>query len=226
MMTNLFSIFDPSTSTLTSLNWISLVIPLLMTQYNYWFIPSRINMMWSLLNKFMFIEFKMLTKKSLFINLIVFISLMKLILIINLIGLFPYIFTPTSHMNINLSLSLSLWISFMIYGWLTNTNKMFTHLVPTNTPTVLMNFMVVIESISNIIRPWTLAIRLTANMLAGHLLLSLLGDSMGHFMIMIPMMIIVQNMLFILEISVAMIQSYVFSILSTLYFNESNYDNH
>nr|ANM47949.1 ATP synthase F0 subunit 6 [Andrena camellia] len=226
MMTNLFSIFDPSTSTMTSLNWISLMIPLMITQYNYWYLPSRMNMMWSMLNKFMFIEFKMLTKKSLYINLIIFISLMKLILIINLMGLFPYIFTPTSHLNINLALSLSMWISFMMYGWLMNTNKMFIHLVPMNTPTVLMNFMVMIESISNIIRPWTLAIRLTANMLAGHLLLSLLGSSMSHFLMMIPMMIIIQNMLFMLEISVAMIQSYVFSILSTLYFNESNYDNY
>nr|ALO64693.1 ATP synthase F0 subunit 6 [Andrena angustior] len=225
MMTNLFSIFDPSTSMFTSMNWISLAIPLTLMQFNYWFIPSRLNMMWSMLNKFMFIEFKLLTKKNLFINLIIFISLMKMIMLFNLMGLFPYIFTPTSHLNVNLSLSLSLWMSFMIYGWWINTNKMFTHLVPMNTPTMLMNFMVMIESISNIIRPWTLAIRLTANMLAGHLLLSLLGNSMGHFLMFIPIMLIIQNMLFILEISVAMIQSYVLSILSTLYFNESNYDN-
>nr|ALO64385.1 ATP synthase F0 subunit 6 [Andrena subopaca] len=223
MMTNLFSIFDPSTSTVTSLNWISLMIPLMIMQYNYWYLPSRMNLMWSLLNLLMFIEFKLLTKKKLYINLIIFISLMKMILLFNLFGLFPYIFTPTSHLNVNLTLSLSLWISFMIYGWTINTNKMFIHLVPMNTPTVLMNFMVLIESISNIIRPWTLAIRLTANMLAGHLLLSLLGNSMGHFLIIIPIMLVIQNMLFILEISVAMIQSYVFSILSTLYFNESNY---
>nr|ALO64522.1 ATP synthase F0 subunit 6 [Andrena semilaevis] len=223
MMTNLFSIFDPSTSTVTSLNWISLMIPLMIMQYNYWYLPSRMNLTWSLLNKFMFIELKLLTKKKLYINLIIFISLMKMILMFNLLGLFPYIFTPTSHLNVNLTLSLSLWISFMIYGWTINTNKMFIHLVPMNTPTVLMNFMVMIESISNIIRPWTLAIRLTANMLAGHLLLSLLGNSLSHFLIIMPIMVMIQNMLFILEISVAMIQSYVFSILSTLYFNESNY---
>nr|YP_009652901.1 ATP synthase F0 subunit 6 [Andrena chekiangensis]QCG69814.1 ATP synthase F0 subunit 6 [Andrena chekiangensis] len=222
MMTNLFSIFDPSTSTFMSLNWISLMIPLIMMSFNYWMIPSRINMMWIVLNKYMFTELKMLMKMNMFINLIIFISLMKMIMMFNIIGLYPYIFTPTSHLNINLTLSLSLWISFMIYGWLMNTNKMFTHLVPMNTPTILMTFMVLIESISNIIRPWTLAIRLTANMLAGHLLLSLLGSSMNNFLIIIPMLIIIQNMLFILEISVAMIQSYVFSILSTLYFNESN----
>nr|ALO64561.1 ATP synthase F0 subunit 6 [Andrena dorsata] len=226
MMTNLFSIFDPSTSMFTSLNWISLMMPLMIMNFSYWLIPSRMSFMWASLNKFMFIEFKLLTKKSMFINLIIFISLMKLILLFNIFGLFPYIFTPTSHLNVNLALSLSLWISFMIYGWSINTNKMFIHLVPMNTPSVLMNFMVMIESISNIIRPWTLAIRLTANMLAGHLLLSLLGNSMSKFVVILPIMLIIQNMLFILEISVAMIQSYVFSILSTLYFNESNYDKY
>lgn len=226
MITNLFSIFDPSTRIFISLNWIRLTIPILLIQYKYWLIPSRINILWSSINKFIFIEFKLLTKKKILINLIIFIRLIKIILLFNLLGLFPYIFTPTSHLNVNLALSLSLWIRFMIYGWWTNTNKIFIHLVPINTPTVLINFIVIIESIRNIIRPWTLAIRLTANILAGHLLLSLLGNSIGHFLIIIPIILIIQNILFILEISVAIIQSYVFSILRTLYFNESNYDNY
>ena len=224
MITNLFSIFDPSTRTITSINWIRIIIPIIIINFNYWYLPSRINIIWSLLNKFIFIEFKILTKKKLFINLIIFIRLIKLIILFNLFGLFPYIFTPTRHLNVNLTLSLRLWIRFIIYGWWTNTNKIFIHLVPINTPTVLINFIVLIESISNIIRPWTLAIRLTANILAGHLLLSLLGNSIGHILIIIPITLIIQNILFILEISVAIIQSYVFSILRTLYFNESNYD--
>ena len=226
MITNLFSIFDPSTRTTTSLNWIRLITPLLIIQFNYWFIPSRLNLIWTILNKFIFIEFKLLTKKRLFINLIIFIRLIKLILIFNLFGLFPYVFTPTRHLNVNLALSLRLWIRFIIYGWSINTNKIFIHLVPINTPTVLINFIVLIESIRNIIRPWTLAIRLTANILAGHLLLSLLGNSIRNFILIIPFILIIQNILFILEISVAIIQSYVFSILRTLYFNESNYDKY
>ena len=224
MITNLFSIFDPSTRTITSFNWVRIIIPLIVIQFNYWYIPSRLNYSWSILNKFIFIEFKLLTKKRLYINLIIFIRLIKLILLFNLLGLFPYVFTPSRHLNVNLTLSLSLWIRFIIYGWSINTNKIFIHLVPINTPTVLINFIVLIESIRNIIRPWTLAIRLTANILAGHLLLSLLGNSIGHFLILIPIILIIQNILFILEISVAIIQSYVFSILRTLYFNESNYD--
>ena len=225
MITNLFSIFDPSTRTFLSLNWVRLLTPILLIQYKYWFVPSRLNIIWSLLNKFILMEFKILTKKKIFINLIIFIRLTKLIILFNVFGLFPYMFTPTRHLNVNLALSLRLWIRFILYGWWINTNKIFIHLVPINTPTVLINFIVLIESIRNIIRPWTLAIRLTANILAGHLLLSLLGTSINHFIIILPVILIVQNILFILEISVAIIQSYVFSILRTLYFNESNYDN-
>jgi len=224
MITNLFSIFDPSTRTITSINWIRLLIPIIIIPFNFWYLSSRINIIWLTLNKFIFQEFKLLTRKKIFINLIIFIRLIKIIILFNLFGLFPYIFTPTSHLNINLTLSLRLWIRFITYGWWKNTNKIFIHLVPINTPTVLINFIVLIESISNIIRPWTLAIRLTANILAGHLLLSLLGNSIRKFLIIIPIIVLIQNTLFILEISVAIIQSYVFSILRTLYFNESNYD--
>nr|ALO64457.1 ATP synthase F0 subunit 6 [Hylaeus confusus] len=223
MMTNLFSIFDPTTSYINSMNWMALILPLMFMPYSYWLVPSRIQLIWSMFFNIIYKEFSLLTKKMYKTNIIIFISLMSYIMLMNIMGLISYIFTPTSHLSINLSLSLTLWLSFMIYGWLINTNKMFTHLVPLNTPLMLMNFMVLIESISNFIRPWTLSIRLTANMIAGHLLLSLLGSSMNNMLFyIIPMIIIIQNMLMILEISVSIIQSYVFSVLSLLYFNESN----
>jgi len=82
--------------------------------------------------------------------------------------------------------------------------------------------MVIIESISLIIRPFTLAIRLTANIIAGHLLLSLLGSS-GQLIknpVIFIIIIISQLLLLILEMSVSIIQAYVFSVLSTLYRRE------
>ncbi|KYQ46578.1 ATP synthase subunit a [Trachymyrmex zeteki] len=88
---------------------------------------------------------------------------------------------------------------------------------------VLMPFMVIIESIRLVIRPITLSIRLTANMIAGHLLLSLLGSSgVGvRGFVLLFLLFIVQIMLFVLEIFVSLIQAYVFSILSALYRRES-----
>nr|YP_009945139.1 ATP synthase F0 subunit 6 [Nomia chalybeata]QOE17503.1 ATP synthase subunit 6 [Nomia chalybeata] len=220
MMTNMFSIFDPSTSNNLSLNWMIMIWPIIIFNWMYWLIPSRFSMLWIKLLNFIYNEFKILTKKNNYYNLIMFISMFLFILNINMISLMPYIFTPTSHMNFNLSMALSMWISLMLFGWILNTNFMFMHLVPMNTPMMLMSFMVIIESISIMIRPWTLSIRLSANMLSGHLLLSLLGSSMQNNLLIIPMMIIIQNMLMLLEMSVAFIQSYVFSILSLLYFNE------
>lgn len=223
MITNIFSIFDPSTSNNLIINWIILIWPILIFNWTYWLIPSRFNFLWSILINFIYNEFKILTNKTNQFNLIIFIRIFYFIINLNLIRLIPYIFTPTRHIRFNLRLSLRLWIRFILFGWIKNTQHIFTHLVPLNTPTLLIRFIVLIESIRNFIRPWTLSIRLSANILAGHLLLSLLGSSIENISLLtIPLMIIIQNILLLLEISVSFIQSYVFSILSLLYFNETN----
>lgn len=84
-----------------------------------------------------------------------------------------------------------------------------------------MPIIVIIETISNIIRPITLSIRLAANMVAGHLLLTLLG-SQGPSLIFINLVLLIIGivLLLLLEVAVACIQSYVFTILSSLYLNE------
>nr|YP_010166586.1 ATP synthase F0 subunit 6 [Hydrocolus stagnalis]QRV62677.1 ATP synthase F0 subunit 6 [Hydrocolus stagnalis] len=223
MMSNLFSTFDPSTNILNlSMNWISTLMGLLMIPMTFWFIPSRFMMIWINLIITLHMEFKTLLgsfnqKGSTFI----FISLFSLILFNNFMGLFPYIYTSSSHMSMTLTLALPLWLSFMIFGWINHTQHMFAHLVPQGTPPILMPFMVCIETISNMIRPGTLAVRLAANMIAGHLLLTLLGNT-GPMMnsMLLSILIIIQMLLLILEFAVSIIQSYVFAILSTLYSSE------
>nr|APX39931.1 ATP synthase F0 subunit 6 [Longitarsus candidulus] len=224
MMMNLFSTFDPSSTMNLSFNWMSTLIGLLMIPPMFWIIPSRMNMMWMKIIMILHKEFKTLlgNYKSQGSTLI-FISLFSFILYNNFMGLFPYIFTSTSHMTMTLSLALPLWLSFMIYGWINNTIHMLAHLVPQGTPPILMPFMVCIETISNIIRPGTLAIRLSANMIAGHLLMTLLGNTGSTLsLLLINILIITQILLLTLEMAVSMIQSYVFAILSTLYSSEVN----
>nr|YP_010852799.1 ATP synthase F0 subunit 6 [Argestina inconstans]WGL40205.1 ATP synthase F0 subunit 6 [Argestina inconstans] len=225
MMTNLFSIFDPSTNIFNmSLNWVSTFIGLMFIPYTFWFTPNRYLIFWNSISLKLHNEFKTLMGINSFNgSTFIFISLFFFILFNNFLGLFPYIFTSTSHLNFSLTLSLTLWLSFMIYGWINNTQHMFIHMIPQGTPTILMPFMVLIETISNIIRPGTLAVRLTANMIAGHLLLTLLGNSgmnMPNYLIFI--LIFTQILLLILEFAVAIIQSYVITILSTLYSSEVN----
>nr|QXG19207.1 ATP synthase F0 subunit 6 [Drosophila eugracilis] len=224
MMTNLFSVFDPSAIFNLSLNWLSTFLGLLMIPSIYWLMPSRYNIFWNFILTTLHKEFKTLLGPSGHNgSTFIFISLFSLILFNNFMGLFPYIFTSTSHLTLTLSLALPLWLCFMLYGWINHTQHMFAHLVPQGTPAVLMPFMVCIETISNVIRPGTLAVRLTANMIAGHLLLTLLGNtgpSMSY--LLVTFLLIAQIALLVLESAVAMIQSYVFAVLSTLYSSEVN----
>jgi F-type H+-transporting ATPase subunit a len=146
-----------------------------------WLIPSRQYLIWNLLLEKLHNEFKTLLGGSR-INkgsTLIFISLFSIILFNNFIGLFPYIFTRTSHLTLTLTLTLALplWLRFIIFGWINNTHHILVHFVPQGTPSILIPFIVCIETIRNIIRPDTLAVRLTANIIAGHLLLTLLGNN-------------------------------------------------
>nr|YP_010329789.1 ATP synthase F0 subunit 6 [Acronicta major]UNP54525.1 ATP synthase F0 subunit 6 [Acronicta major]UNP54935.1 ATP synthase F0 subunit 6 [Acronicta major] len=225
MMSNLFSIFDPSTNLFNiPLNWLSTILGIMFIPMSFWLIPNRHFFLWNFILMKLHNEFKTLLKNNYFQgSTFIFISMFSFILFNNFLGLFPYIFTSTSHLTLSLTISLPLWLSFMIYGWINNSQHMFTHMIPQGTPSILMPFMVLIETISNIIRPGTLAVRLTANMIAGHLLMTLLsstGTNMSSYFIMI--LIVIQILLLILESAVAVIQSYVIAILSTLYSSEVN----
>nr|AHA52563.1 ATP synthase F0 subunit 6 [Pselaphanus sp. QL-2013] len=222
MMLNYFQIFDSSTL-LFSLNWISMFLNIFMIPQMYWFwMNSKISLIFFKMQLNLWLEFKMLlVNKFNYLNLLLFITILIMIFLNNLFGLFPYIFTCTSHMSFSLYLSCSIWISFMIFGWLNNTEFMFIHLVPMNTPFILMMFMVIIETLSNLIRPLTLSIRLVANMIAGHLLLVLLGEY-GSLSIYYLLFLFIQMLLLLLEMMVAFIQAYVFVILLILYMKETN----
>nr|ARH54942.1 ATP synthase F0 subunit 6 [Coleoptera sp. 3 AH-2016] len=222
MMANLFSSFDPCTSYSLSLNWSSSLIIILIISPLFWFSPSRLSLMWITLILTLHKEFKILIKNKMFKGTtLMFMSLFLFIMMNNFIGLFPYIFTCSSHLNFTLYLSVPLWLSIMIFGWFKNTTHMLAHLVPQGAPNILLPFLVMIETISSLIRPGTLAIRLAANMIAGHLLITLMSNSGASLNLpLLNILIFSQIMLLILESAVAIIQSYVFSILMTLYSSE------
>lgn len=223
MIINLFSIFDPSTNIFNiSLNWLRTILGILFFPIIFWFLPSRISLFWNKIFLILHSEFKTLLGIHSFKGTtFIFISLFSLILFNNFLGLFPYIFTRTRHITLTLTLALPLWLSFIIFGWINNTKHIFAHLVPQGTPAILIPFIVIIETIRNVIRPGTLAVRLSANIIAGHLLLTLLGNTGNSLsIILISFLIITQLLLLILESAVAIIQSYVFTILRTLYSSE------
>nr|QSS48573.1 ATP synthase F0 subunit 6 [Kradibia gibbosae] len=219
---NMLSIFDPSTSMSLSLNWICSIYAILFIPSMYWLIPSRWNFMLIFLLQFLTEEFKKIMQSNHKLNLLLFLNLFMMILLNNIVGLMPYIFTSTSHMSFNLTFSMSMWLAYMLYGWINHTNHMFIHLVPKGTPTLLLIFMVMIETISNFMRLGSLAVRLFANILGGHIILSLISSlSMINFTFMI-FSVLVTIFFMMYEMFVAMIQAYVFTILVIFYSIETS----
>nr|AWV83774.1 ATP synthase F0 subunit 6 [Okanagana oregona] len=219
MMTNLFSSFDPSTG-IFSMNWTSTLLSIIYFPLMYWYFPNRYLTFLKNIMLTLKMEFNTLVGNKSFGSSLIFIGLFMFILYNNILGLVPYIFTSSSHLVFTMSLALPLWIIFMLFGWINNTNHMFCHLVPMGTPGILMPFMVCIETISNLIRPGSLAVRLMANMIAGHLLMTLLGNSSVESSFYLYFIIMIQMMLMLFESAVCIIQAYVFTVLSTLYSSE------
>ena len=222
MITNLFSSFDPSSLISFPLNWLRTLLVIALIPTIFWAVPSKnyifITNILSTLHK----EFKTLLGggPSSGVTLIL-TSLFFFILINNFMGLFPYIFTSSSHLTLTLGLALPLWLAFIIFGWINHTTHIFAHIVPNGTPAGLMPFIVLIESIRNLIRPITLSVRLIANIVAGHLLITLLGNQTALASnLILARLIFTQIILLTLETAVAVIQSYVFAVLSTLYSRE------
>lgn len=222
MIANLFSIFDPAAALNLPLNWRASLLGLFLIPWTYWLQSNRYSKIFSMVVNQLHLEFKTLVGPSSSQgHTLIFISLFIFILFNNLLGLAPYVFTASSHLAMTLSLAMPLWLSFIVYGWLNHTRHILAHLVPLGTPGVLMPFIVLIETISNVIRPGTLAVRLAANIIAGHLLLVLLGNQGPSISSsLLSILLITQILLLTLERAVAIIQSYVFAVLATLYSRE------
>ena len=222
MILNLFSIFESQTIYILS-NWVSILLVLIFLPQIYWYNISRLIFLVNFINLKLWNEFKIIIKNKFNLNNIIYlISLFIFIIINNFIGLFPYIFTASRHLVFSIRFSLSIWFRVILFGWLKNTKFIFAHLVPQGTPFILIFFMVLIELLRNLIRPLTLSVRLSANIIAGHLLLTLLGNSIPINFFLYLIVLICQLILLILEISVSFIQSYVFVILIILYLKETN----
>uniref|UniRef100_G8JKE7 ATP synthase subunit a n=1 Tax=Triatoma rubida TaxID=162364 RepID=G8JKE7_9HEMI len=203
-----------------SLNWVSTFLGFLLIPSMYWMLPSRYNSFIKMIHLKLHTEFKMILGPSKTSPTILFISLFTFILCNNALGLLPYVFTSSSHIIYTVTLALPLWLSIMIFGWINHTQHMLAHLIPEGSPALLMPFMACIETISNVVRPGSLSVRLTANMIAGHILLSLLGENITNSSQLVPLIMIMQMILVMFETAVAFIQAYVFSVLSTLYTSE------
>nr|USH90509.1 ATP synthase F0 subunit 6 [Chelonoidis niger] len=152
-------------------------------------------------------------------------SLMAMLLMINLLGLLPYTFTPTTQLSMNMGLAIPMWVATVLTGLRNQPTTSLGHLLPEGTPTPLIPILIMIETISLFIRPLALGVRLTANLTAGHLLIQLTSTAVLALLSMtMTLSILTMTILFlltILELAVAMIQAYVFVLLLSLYLQEN-----
>nr|AEQ59293.1 ATP synthase F0 subunit 6 [Loxodonta cyclotis]AQY56378.1 ATP synthase F0 subunit 6 [Loxodonta cyclotis] len=153
------------------------------------------------------------------------ITLTLFIGLTNLLSLLPYSFAPTTQLTVNLSMAVPLWTGTVVLGFRYKTKMSLAHLLPQGTPTFLIPMIIIIETISLLIRPVTLAVRLTANITAGHLLIHLTGAAtltlLSIHSMTITVTFVTVILLTILELAVALIQAYVFALLISLYLHES-----
>nr|CAL37039.1 ATPase subunit 6 [Eunectes notaeus] len=152
-------------------------------------------------------------------------SLLLFIMLSNLLSLLPYTFTPTSQLSMNMALAIPMWLATVITGMTTKPSAALAHMLPEGSPTPLIPFMILIETTSLFMRPIALGVRLTANITAGHLLMTMISSAtlvfMNMFSTLSTLMAVLLILLTLLEMAVACIQAYVFVLLVTLYLQEN-----
>nr|AID57410.1 ATP synthase F0 subunit 6 [Koreoleptoxis nodifila] len=152
-------------------------------------------------------------------------GLFMLLIFMNLAGLIPYVFSSTSHLVVSFSLGFPLWLSLIISGAVFLPSSTIAALLPMGAPAALNPFLVLIETVSIMARPITLSVRLMANMSAGHIVLTLIGNYLtasvfcfSSFSMFILLM--TQILYTVFEFGISMIQAYIFCLLITLYSDE------
>ena len=151
------------------------------------------------------------------------LCLFLFIVMLNILGLFPYVFTPTAQIVVTFGLSLSIIMGVTILGFRRFKLKFLSILVPGGAPLVLAPFLVLIETIGYISRAVSLGMRLAANLTAGHLLFAIVSGFAFNMLSSLLSIFPVLIMLFItiLEMAVAIIQAYVFCLLTAIYLGDT-----
>nr|QBL75780.1 ATP synthase F0 subunit 6 [Harpago chiragra]QJF47556.1 ATP synthase F0 subunit 6 [Harpago chiragra] len=228
MLVDIFSSFDDNNQVFMSLYglmWLFSLVTILVFSSSYWVMAPR----WVSIT----MTFKDTVSSQIFrsfgLNLGGFINVVSglflFLIVMNLSGLIPYVFSPTSHLAVSLSLGLPLWLSLIISAIFFNPSSVVAGLLPMGAPAPLNPFLVIIETVSIMVRPITLSVRLTANMSAGHIVLTLIGNYLtASFFLssMFSMLLLVSIQVFytIFEFGISVIQAYIFCLLITLYSDE------
>jgi len=148
-------------------------------------------------------------------------SLFLFIIIVNFLGLIPYIFRISSHLVFRLAFGLPIWLCLIISGVTLFTSSFLGYLLPGGAPGWLNPFLVLVETVRIFVRPVTLSFRLAANIRAGHIVLTLIGvyASSAFFNSFFSFFLLMLIQLFYIgfEMGICLIQGYIFCLLASLY---------
>ena len=149
------------------------------------------------------------------------------ILAMNMLGMVPYGFTVTSHIIVTVALALVVFIGVTVIGIIKNGTKFIGLFVPSGVPIWLLPLLVPIEILSYLVRPFSLSVRLFANMMAGHTMLKVFAGfvvAMGFVGGWAPLLFMVAFTG--LEVLIAFLQAFVFAVLSCIYLNDALHPHH
>ncbi len=151
----------------------------------------------------------------------------------NMLGMFPYFFTPTSQIVVTATMALMVFFTVIVVGFAKNGFKFFKLFVPSGVPWYILWFVVLIEIISFFSRPLSHAVRLWANVLAGHLVLKvfagfvpMMAAAGGIWILGSALPLVMTIALYALEFLVAFLQAYVFALLTCIYLNDALHPGH
>nr|WAN81378.1 ATP synthase F0 subunit 6 [Anaticola crassicornis] len=226
MICSLFSSFDPSMSVVglgSQFKWFYSLFILCFVGWNFFLSNSSMPLFLKKIIIYVIDLMIPIFKSSYKSLLMMVVSLFMIILFLNEIGLVPFFFTPTSHLVFNLSFALPLWMGGVVYMFYKSWATAVAHLVPSGCPLVLIPLLIFIESISLMIRPFSLSIRLMSNIMAGHMILTLIGSSITKCSMIVGLIgVMAQTILVAFEICMVLVQAYVFMNLLMLYWEENN----
>lgn len=229
MFTDIFSSFDPNIASLSSTLpiqplWLLSTLIIAPLTPTFWLAPSQLTWLVIIPSNTIFQQLSGTSRRQLIGWNAIVTALFLLLLIFNLIGLTPYVFSLSRHLIFTLTFGLVLWLSLILSSFINNPIKFLAGLLPGGAPLWLNPLLVSIESTSVSVRPVTLSFRLAANISAGHIVLALIAIYTAQaFFSSAPLFLLLLTALagyLLFEIGICLIQAFIFCLLLSLYSNE------
>ena len=226
MLTDIFSSFDPVIRSIysnfpTPLFWLLNFISLVTVTSTFWLSPNSVSQILLLFEQIINTQTSRTTGSHIKGLTLILTSIFTLIILLNIIGLFPYVFSTTRHLFFTMSLAIPIWLRLILSSITHSTSVFLASLLPGGAPDWLNPFLVLVETIRIFLRPITLSFRLAANINAGHIALGLIRiyraaallTNLRRFLALT----LIQIFYIIFELGICLIQAYIFCLLLSLY---------